>query len=789
MKPGDLYVGNAVDPNGATTNAPVGIPPRDLTTHAVIVGMTGSGKTGLGIVALEEALGVGVPTIVIDPKGDMGNLLLNFPDFAPASFQPWVSEDVARQKSMTVEALAQSTAETWKNGVASWDPRLTAIRHLHDSVEFGLFTPGSTAGVPLNIVGGLAAPSIDWNVDAELARDEIEGFVSSLLTLAGIEADPLSSREHILLANIIEKSWRAGKSLDLGSLLTQIPDPPIRKLGVFELDQFFPKKDRMALAMRLNALVASPSFSAWTSGPALDIPELLRSPDGKPRCSIVCISHLSETERQFFVTLLLSKVVTWMRTQPGSTDLRALVYMDEVFGFVPPTAAPPSKKPILTILKQARAFGVGLVLSTQNPVDLDYKAMSNAGTWLVGRLQTERDKARILEGLKSVEGPAQANLDALVTGLGKRQFLLHSAHRPAPALFGTRWAMSYLCGPLSRSQIATLTRESPLRAQAEAHAEQAAAAAPTPPKDDEIALAPDVHTGTPVRYLNPAANWAEAVGAVPAGQRYEAGLLFRVNLQFDEAKAGVDVHAEWEALLFPLQEKPDLAELRRVDYDDRDLIETPSDGANYVVPDVTIDKSPYFTQLTKQVKDHLYRSEHVSLFQNKALNFYSRIDEPRDEFEARCLAEAEGRADEEIQKLKAKFEAKMEKSGQRLVDAQRRLQELQLDVSARKQDEVVSGAGAVLGMLLGSRRTSGIASAAKRRAQVRKAQQRMQSAHGKIGDLEADLQELDRELLEAVDATQIKWHEAAEQIEPLQVGLEKNDINVAEAVLVWIPTA
>ncbi|MBA3346993.1 MAG: ATP-binding protein, partial [Actinobacteria bacterium] len=454
---------------------PYVIDPRDLTTHAVIVGMTGSGKTGLGIVLLEEALSAGVPVLALDPKGDLGNLLLTFPDLSPASFEPWIEASEAREAGVSTAEYAAQVATRWKDGLAAGGIGPERIQALRDNTELTIYTPGSSAGVPLNLIGSLEAPPLSWDTAAETLRDEIEGTVSSLLGLVGIAADPLASREHVLLSNLVEHAWRAGRDLDLGLLIGEIQAPPLRKLGVFDIDSFFPAAERTELALKLNALVASPSFAAWGEGAALDPAALLGDGTGKPRAAIVYLAHLSEQERQFAVTLILSKVVTWMRGLPGTSDLRALVYMDEVFGFAPPTAAPPTKKPILTLLKQGRAYGVGLVLATQNPVDLDYKAMSNAGTWMVGRLQTERDKERVLEGLRSAAGDADiGDLDKTVGALEKRQFLVVSAHEPEPVVFGTRWAMSYLRGPLTKDQVATL-----MSGRAPAPTAPAAGATPT----------------------------------------------------------------------------------------------------------------------------------------------------------------------------------------------------------------------------------------------------------------------------------------------------------------------
>ncbi|MEP7224562.1 MAG: helicase HerA-like domain-containing protein, partial [Actinomycetota bacterium] len=425
---GAFHLGRVIDmATGKSGADEVIVGSSDLTTHGVVVGMTGSGKTGLAVVLIEEALLTGIPVLCIDPKGDLGNLALTFPDLAPASFEPWVDPAQARSEGATSAQLAEKTATAWREGLAAQGIGAEQIQALRDAADITIYTPGSAAGVPLNVIGSLRAPTLSWETEAETLRDEIEGMVTSLLALVGIIADPLASREHVLLSNLIETAWRAGQDLELETLIGQIQSPPMRKLGVFELDQFFPQNDRTALALRFNALVASPSFAAWGEGEPLDPQSLLFTAEGKSRCAIVYTAHLSDEERMFVTTLVFAKLVTWMRGQSGTSDLRALAYMDEVAGYLPPTATPPAKKPILTILKQGRAFGLGLVLATQNPVDLDYKAMSNAALWLVGRLQTENDKARVLEALKSAAGSVDiATLDAAIGGLAKRQFMLVS---------------------------------------------------------------------------------------------------------------------------------------------------------------------------------------------------------------------------------------------------------------------------------------------------------------------------------------------------------------------------
>jgi len=460
-KLGSFYLGAEYDlATAKRSDTAVHYDARDLTTHGVCIGMTGSGKTGLCVGLLEEAALDGVPAILIDPKGDITNLLLQFPDLRPEDFAPWVNADDARRKGQSVEEFARTTAETWRGGLADWGIDPARIRALGESVAYTIFTPGSDAGVPINIVGSLAAPELDFDAEAEAVRERIGGTVAALLGLVGSPADPVRSREGILLANIFEHFWRQGQDLDLARLILSIQDPPVRQLGVFDVDTFYPRKERFELAIAFNNLVASPSFQSWLTGEPLDVQRLLFTAEGKPRHSILYLAHLSDSERMFIVTLLLENIVTWVRRQSGTTSLRALLYFDEVFGYFPPTAEPPSKRPLLTLLKQARAFGLGVVLVTQNPVDLDYKGLTNAGTWFIGKLQAERDKARVLEGLEgaiaSAGGKARADYDALISQLGSRVFLLHNVHAEGPVVMQTRWAMSYLRGPLTRPQVRVL---------------------------------------------------------------------------------------------------------------------------------------------------------------------------------------------------------------------------------------------------------------------------------------------------------------------------------------------
>src|SRR6478672_1871733 len=453
---------------------------KDLVTHALCVGMTGSGKTGLGIAAIEEAAIDGVPVIVIDPKGDLTNLLLTFPNLRPDDFAPWINEDEARRAGKSPAEFAAAQADLWKHGLAEWGEDGARIQRFRDAAEFTLYTPGSTAGIPVSILTSLDRPA---SGDPALWRERVPTVVSSVLALVGINAEPLKSREHILLSTILLSAWEAGESLDFASLIQRVQHPPFTHVGVMDTDAFFPPQDRFALAMSINALIASPGFEVWSEGEPLDVGAFFRTTAGKPRVSIFTLAHLDDGQRMFFVALLLNAIAGWMRTQTGTSSLRAMVYMDEIFGFFPPVANPPSKGPLLTLLKQGRAAGIGVVLATQNPVDLDYKGLSNIGTWWLGRLQTDRDKARVLDGLESASdsgGLDRSEVDRLLSALTGRVFLMRNVHDDGLTIFQSRWALSYLRGPLGRDEIKKLTAGSKTSTASAATASTSNSAQSTP---------------------------------------------------------------------------------------------------------------------------------------------------------------------------------------------------------------------------------------------------------------------------------------------------------------------
>jgi hypothetical protein len=790
---GSFHLGKVIDPGTGKPGADdLVVGSSDLTTHGVVVGMTGSGKTGLAVVLLEEALLAGIPVLVLDPKGDMGNLALTFPDLAPESFRPWVNESEATAEGLSPDDYAAKTATMWREGLEAQGIGPERIQALRGAADVTIYTPGSTAGVPLNVIGSLRAPALSWESESETLRDEIEGTVTSLLALIGIAADPLSSREHVLLANLVENAWRAGRDLDLGTLIGEIQSPPLRKLGVFEVDAFFPPKERTALALKLNALVAAPSFAAWGEGAPLDPQTLLFTQEGKPRAAIVYLAHLSDEERMFVSTLVFSKLVTWMRGQSGTSDLRALAYMDEVAGYVPPTAAPPAKKPILTIFKQGRAFGLGLVLSTQNPVDLDYKAMSNAGTWLVGRLQTENDKARVLEGLRSASGGADIGaLDASIGALQKRQFMLVSARSSIPRLFATRWAMSYLRGPLTKEQVELLMEDAPRPATAPPAA-TAPAAAPAALATDETSVAPAVAQGVPVGYLDTAAPWAAQVGAVTGSTRMRAFLAARVALRYDDSAAGIDEQQEFEALYGPLDDGLDLDSETIVDFDDRDFRPDAPGDAAYVLPQAPIAESKLFTAAAKDIQARLVAGRALELFRNRELKLFSRPGESQADFLKRCDEAGQAKADAEAAKIRDRLEAKEERLQKALELAQRRVEELDTQTRSRQAGTLISGAGAVLGALFGGKRSArsisnAVGSVASKGGQAMTSSQRRGTAQAKVEQTADELQQVEQEILDEVAEIDEKWRAVAESVETVAIRLEATDVRVTETRLVWVP--
>jgi hypothetical protein len=800
----NFYLGKLVDPVTGELGEVLQYDARDLTTHAVCLGMTGSGKTGLCIDLLEEAAIDNIPSIIIDPKGDITNMLLTFPELRPADFQPWINVDDARRKGMTVEEFAVQTAQTWANGLADWGQGPERIRRLKDSAEFVIFTPGSDAGVQVSILQTLSCPDLAWDENQELLREKIAGTVSALLGLANVKVESVHSREHVLLSHIFEAAWRAGEDLDLAKLILGIQKPPIRKLGVFDIDTYFPPSDRMQLAMALNNIIAAPSFQSWITGAPLDISTIIQAPDGRPRVSIFYIAHLSDPERMFFVTLLLQQVQTWMRTLSGTTSLRAILYFDEVFGYFPPHPAdPPSKKPLLTLLKQARAYGLGAVLVTQNPVDLDYKGLTNAGTWFIGKLQTDRDKMRVLEGLESVasqEGGRfeRAYFDRLIGGLKGRQFILHNVHEDAPVVFNTRWAMSYLRGPLTRTQVRELMRGRAVdlpqvSATASAAPGRTPAAAAGP--DDGFSPAPPSLPAAIAQYYLPvvtpeAAARREFGDAAAKSQLvYQPAIIGLATMRYVHSSSGIDAQEQVGYLLWPEQIRaiPEWSEAERPELTARDLDTNTYVEARFADLPAELSNATQIKSLEKNFSDYLYRNHWLVVSYNPSLKVYALPDDTERDFKARCQEVARAGRDAEIEKVKGSYEEKIAKVEDRIRREEQELQDDQLDYDSRKQEELLSAGESLLGLLAGRKSSRALSSASRRRRMTRQAKADVDESIEALAALEKEIEALQDEMKDALDEATRRWAEMLDDVREIKVTPRRMDVGVEVFGLAWAP--
>lgn len=772
---------------------------RDLTTHAICVGMTGSGKTGLCVGLLEEAAIDKVPAIIIDPKGDMTNLLLQFQDLDPADFKKWINVDDAARKGMTVDDYAAATATKWRNGLADWGQCTDRIKMLKESVDYTVFTPGSNAGVPINITGSFAAPKVDFDEDAEMIRERIQGTVAALLGMVDSKLDPVRGREGILLANLFEHYWRKQEDLDLMKLIISIQNPPIAKLGVFDMDTFFPEKDRFQLAMDFNSLIASPQFQYWLQGEPLDIDKIYFTPEGKPRHSVFYIAHLSDSERMFFVTLLLNSLITWMRRQSGTTSLRSLLYFDEIFGYFPPTAQPPSKRPLMTILKQARAFGVGAVLVTQNPADIDYKGISNAGTWFIGKLQAERDKMRLLEGLQGAIAEAGGNsdldFDNLISSLSSRVFLLHNVHDDAPIVFHTRWVMSYLRGPLTRPQVKDLMaqkKKSPTIVSNQTITSQLTSTSSQPISE----VPPSLDPGITQKYFGVWKAEAEAQVEMATSDAlslvYEPQILSVGKVRFYDEKRNVDQvkthtymsgapdefgRTNWEDALpaegweKKLLDKPDHPDTIAVKYQD--------------IPD-SVNSIKEIGKVKKDFSDWLYRSQRITCMEHDDLDVYQDLSESNEAFRMKVQQVAREERDEELDELQDKYKAKFERLEERIRKEQQDLEDAEADLKGRRTDEVVGVAETIFSVFVKRRRRS-FGSVSTKRRMTRKAKQSVIESEEDLNKLYRDVEELEEELKEKLDKVRVKWDTIANDITTKEIKPRRTDVIVDSILLSWLP--
>jgi hypothetical protein len=796
---------------------------KDLTTHAVCVGMTGSGKTGLCLALLEEAAIDGIPAIALDPKGDIANLALSFPELRPDDFAPWMDKAEAERQAISVDQLAAKTADKWRDGLKQWGEDGARIKKFRDSVDLAIYTPGSNAGLPLTVLRSFDAPAPALLEDADAMRERVSGTVSGLLALAGVDSDPIQGREHILLSSILDDAWKQGRSLDLAGLLREIQNPSIKQVGFVDVETFYPAKQRFQLAMQLNNVLASPSFAGWMTGEPLDIGRLLYTPAGKPRLSILSIAHLSDSERMFFVTILLNELLAWTRTQSGTSSLRAIFYMDEVFGYFPPSATPPSKKPMLTLLKQARAFGVGIVLATQNPVDLDYKGLSNAGTWLLGRLQTERDKARVLDGLETASADTgakfdRAQLNAALSALGNRIFLMNNVHDAHPVVFETRWTLSYLGGPLTREQIGRLMKDRKAAAQQTKTSPAPAAdrtstteAAPTgdspapsasgktrkPANSTKSPSASPVGAATGRPMLSPGITEVFVKANAPLDAAlslvYQPALLGVAKVHYVASKNNVDVWKDRTVLAVPNEQSTDVwGDAPGIIAEDATQSE-PLDNAKYAALSGSLNDAKSYAKFAKALKEHLYRVDAITLFNCVAEKQFSKVGESEADFRARLSQSARERRDATIGKLQAEYASRIRTLQTKLDKVNEEAAEQKSAATAGALDTFVSFGGALLSAVLSNRKLASqenirrAGSAMRSSAKVVRQRSQAIEAEGTADELQAEIDSLQAELKTKIAAFDASVRPDAFQLEPLRISPRKADIAVTQVALAWTP--
>jgi hypothetical protein len=783
-----FYLGRELDPaTGQTTTLPLLYKHNHLTTHAAIIGMTGSGKTGLGICLLEEAAIDRLPAIVIDPKGDMGNLLLTFPELRPEDFLPWVDQARAEQKGVSREELARETAAAWEQGLAGWGQDRERIARLKANADFALFTPGSGAGRPVSVLASLEAPDPQLLADNATAASLVNSTVSSILGLVGIQADPLTSREHILLSAIILQQWRQQAAVTLESLISSVVAPPFAQIGVLPLESFYPRKKRMELAMQLNNILASPGFAAWTQGEPLRIESLLYTGEGRPRISIFSIAHLSESERMFFVTMLLGQLISWMRRQPGSSGLRCLLYMDEIFGYFPPLGNPPAKEPMLLLLKQARAYGLGIVLATQNPVDLDYKGLANIGTWFIGRLQTRQDQDRVMTGLAGGSGALAAEkIRSLLAGLRGRTFLMHSAHLDRPVLFETRWVMSYLKGPIALSETARLAAPPQIVPAPLTTSPTPAIPQPASETGDCLPTPPLLPAGVPQKFVLP---------PLPVeGVRYRPWLAGSATVRLFNQARGID-QLQPVRLKIPLAGSFDAADWATA-VENALAPETaaaqPPAGARFHPLPAQVMALKTLRSQEKSLADYLYQTRTLSLQRVAALKLEAGPEETESQFRQRVADRLRTLKEEETEKVRQLYRGREQAIQRRLQNAQVRMEREKGEVATRGVDTALSFGVAVLGAFFGRKRLS-VTTASRSAQGVRSAGRLMKEkgdvrrAEEEVARVEEEIAALTTELEEKVAAVTSRFDPALYPAERFTLSPRRSDITEVRVWLQWEP--
>lgn len=794
---GKLYLGRKVATSDqSVTDENVEYKADRFVRHGVCIGMTGSGKTGLSIGLIEELVLAGVPVICIDPKGDLANLALLFPQLSGSDFAPWVDDAEARREGLTTDELGTKTANMWRDGLDAYGLGPEQMKALKSKMQLSLYTPGSESGIPVNVMGALGRPAGETLEDGDARRELVTGTVSGLLSLIGVKADPVRSPEHLVVSQIVEAAWLAGEDLDPEKLILRIVDPPFKKIGVFPLDRFWTPDDRMDLAMKLNGVIAAPSFQAWTKGVRIDPAALTDTSSGRVPVSVFYMAHLTDSERMFFSALLLERIVAWSRAQSGTSSLRALVFLDEAYGFMPPHPAnPPTKKPLLTLMKQARAVGVGVLLSTQNPVDLDYKGLTNAGTWFLGRLSTQQDIKRVSEGMRTA-GAASDDVIGLIGKMKPRQFLLRDVTEDEPTLFNTRWVMSYLRGPITRREIARLPglEGPPTQATASPTTPPSAPPEPKTPDDGIDALPQPSPRGIDTFFLDPRSAFAARMDGTfdrfagrargDGAVEYQPALYARVRLRFDEDRSGFAVDEDRHMVWYPLDGRGLPDEPLGVALDERDLLLDAPEGRFHPLPE-WLDESKELTAAKRRVVDRIYRNESRGQWTCAPLKLHGKSDESRESFEARCREAVEDKVDAALAKLKDSYETKIDRVEEKIRKKENQLEQLEGKAQAEKAAEMVNIGEVVLSFFVGRKRS--VSSVLSKRKTSANTNRRIDAASDNLDTYGADLEDLAEELEEKTEALQEQHGEALEHIDERPVGLEKNDIDVQDFGILWVP--
>ncbi|MCT7536198.1 ATP-binding protein [Aliarcobacter butzleri] len=753
---------------------------KDLLTHAAIIGMTGSGKTGLGISLLEEAAIDNIPSIIIDPKGDMTNLLLTFPSLQGSDFEPWIEEQDASNNGLSVKEFAQNTANLWKNGLERDFQNASRIEKLKNCADFTIYTPGSDAGVQISILSSFKAPNKEVIEDNDLLVSLVNSTVSSILSLIEEKSDT-TSKESILISSIFMNYFKENKDLTLEELITLIVTPPFSKIGVFDLETFFAQSERLKLALKLNNIIANPSFKTWIEGETLDISNLLYDETGKAKVSIFSIAHLNDSQRMFFVTLLLNQMIAWMRRQEGTTSLKALLYMDEIFGYFPPNSNPPSKQPMLTLLKQARSFGIGIILSTQNPVDIDYKGLANIGTWFIGRLQTKQDKEKVIDGLSSAN---EGNLNKdevmnLISNLEKRNFILKNINEDGIKIFETRWALSYLKGPISKDGIKKLMSEKKKQN------------IPTQKVENENQTTQiNIEKGIPKPIITSNLTEKYLYSSQNSAYYLQPYLICSCDVHYIDAPKNIDFEEKISYKIYLDENMKNINFEEKEELGNNSFEEKEKPNSFYYELPSFIQKEKDLKVIEKDFMDYIYRNSKLILYKNEFLKITSKQTESLNDFKIRLQDRLNEKIDLEVEKLKVKFIKENDSIETKLSKLYEKLQKEELQATSTTTDTIISIGTSLLGAFFGNSvinktNIGKVATSAKGASKILKERNDVKQVENEILELQQQKEALKTLLENEIEKINLANQSSNFPIEEIFIKPKRSDIYNTKLALLW----